>query len=941
MPTFKAISQRKWNRGLQATYGTFAQPDAILTRLFNMVYTRRGALITVDGSQIFTKRNGALQPNDGPILEMALYAPIGVPRYYMGIQRSNQSTLGIITDLSAQGETSGDTITSITRSGNVTTLTGSVGGSSQLFGTNIGLGGENFTVPFLLGDIMISGTTSFNRTFDASIATYTESTMGSYTISYPDPGIDTTELAGTWGPAVPLPLGTYIVDATLSDGAGGETLGTGAPVSVTLTGSQNYISASCSIPLGAAGFNLYITGQGRVNPSVTNSFPRERAGFLGALAGYGGLVDAPGAVPPTINTTTSCVVWRFDTPSYTVQLGVLPSTAILPVPPPPGGGTGSGAGAATNNPNATPQGGVTGALGPTPQFVPFQNDMMMAVGNGYPPQFYPDGGSVLPIPNNFSAIYPDWEPNTVFNVGDNIVDSVSGGVFNCTQGGESGGSRPAFNNTLNAGTADSTVVWKCTATKYQGQPLRGAAHMIVYAGSLWLANTSPSTTSDEQDGPSCIKMSDLNNFKSWNPVNVAMVNRDDGDQITGLAQFTIAAEGIAPSGNLIVFKNFSTYEITGVFGGQDFSIQQSKTDMGCIASRSIQFLAGFGAIGRLTHLGFALFDGVNDKVISEEIRPFIFGDPNQPDIAGLDWSYIWFSKGSQSSNPPMYLCACPILPLILQGVTAQGETTGTAFTYYIKVTKLASIGNGEFAEISISNEIEVQSGTAGIIVSAPAINFASGERYNVYVGTTPGGESLYQQANFLNNTTIAIPGTLMPGTPSIGAGALTRIFGYDLVQKTWTVIDLPFPISAIKQIRTGGTQPLTIVAGWSDAALRRMFAGDTTWDGEAIDWILETAELYQEGGSGKVFYRKVVCRGSSLAATDISIAINISGKPGTRKTAQVNQLGPAQWDERIDIMADGENANAEISGTGPVTIDSLDWFVKAKPAGAPVSAQKR
>jgi len=921
---FKPVSQRKWSKGLQATFGLFAEPEGILKRLSNMLYDRRGALRVTDGSLIFTKRAGALQPSDGPILDVVLYSPAGALRYYLGLQKSFTGGGLAAPTLALYAEPPSYlayTITTITRASGVTTVI-----TSTAFVEGLNPGQQ-----FPTGNITISGTTNFNRNVDLSSVTVLPANAG---FSYTDPGADTTESAGSVSQGTILAPGIYQIIATSSDGVGGESVGS-APVSITIALPNTLISADVTLPPLAAGFNLYIVGQGRINPSPSLPFfpigPYSNAIVMG-------VVNAPGATPPTTGTTSSTIFWRFDTPSYTVVLATLPATAILALPPPPGGGTGSGAESIGGNPLATSQGGVIGALGPTPQIVPFVNSEILALGNGYPPQYYTDGGSLLPVPNTFTAIYPDWEAATVYNVGDNIVDSVSGGVFNCTQSGTSGATRPTFNNTLNAGTADNTVVWVCTATNYQGQALRGAASAIVYGAALWLANTNPTTTSDQQDGPNCIKMSDLSNFRSWNPVNVAMVAKDDGDEITTLGQFTIAEAGIEPTGNLIVFKNFSTYQVTGVFGAADFSIQQAKTDMGCIASRSLQFLAGFGALARMTHLGFAMFDGVNDKVFSEEIRPYLFGDPNQPDIAGVDWSYIYFSKAAQASNPPMYLCACPILTAVLGGITVTAGTGGSAYNIYVKVTKLVDIGNGEYVEQAITNEYQVGSGANSIKVGTPAAQ--TGVKYRAYAGTVSQGENAYIEAASFNPATAIPISSMTGGTPSVGSGALTRLFCYDLVQKSWAIVDIPFPISALKQIRTGGTQPLTICGDWSDAAIRRLFAGDTTWDGTGIGWSLTAGEIYQQGGSGKVFYRKLIVRGSSLVPIDVVVSANIQGKAGTPVSAAYKQLGPLQWDARVDIMQDGENANASVSGVGPTTIDSMDWYVKPKPAGAPVSAQK-
>jgi hypothetical protein len=78
--------------------------------------------------------------------------------------------------------------------------------------------------------------------------------------------------------------------------------------------------------------------------------------------------------------------------------------------------------------------------------------------------------------------------------------------------------------------------------------------------------------------------------------------------------------------------------------------------MGCVAPRTIQFVSGFGII-RLGHKGFALYNGVDDKLISEEVSPYIFG---RDDIAGLNFNAINRSYAAQAQNPPLYICAVPV-----------------------------------------------------------------------------------------------------------------------------------------------------------------------------------------------------------------------------------------------------------------------------------------
>ncbi len=191
-----------------------------------------------------------------------------------------------------------------------------------------------------------------------------------------------------------------------------------------------------------------------------------------------------------------------------------------------------------------------------------------------------------------------------------------------------------------------------TMTALTGAP--AAQHVANHLNYLWAWNTAPVTNTGTLVGPSSLQSSDLNNPNSWPGANQTFIARDDGTVGQGLAQYTIAEAGISPTATLIAWKDFSGYECTNAFG-TTFSVQKIKSDMGCVAPRSIQFISGFGVI-RLTHRGFALYDGVNDTLISEEERPRIFG---RDQYNGLDWTQINHSMAAQVANPPLYICACP------------------------------------------------------------------------------------------------------------------------------------------------------------------------------------------------------------------------------------------------------------------------------------------
>ena len=923
---WKVVSQRNWVKGLQATFNRFSQPQAIVTRLSNLLYDIRGGFRQTDGSGLITEYLGATD-HEGPITEIALYSPSGVTPYYVGIKKGTGSGTNQIPPPVANPPTFlqvGGAIVNIVGNGQEATVT--------------------FTAPHKLstssepnGQLIISGNSvsAFNRTILFSGIQILSPTS----FLFNAPGVLSTGTGGTMTTALAAGIGagtTYTYEVTASDGQGGET-----PILLPVTGSSgapnNAVTISWAPVAGAVGYNVY----GRIGGSI-GQLNQAGAGYSGLITGTS-FTDLGGVpfsnVPPTTNTTQTVSVYLMAAPTFSQVLGVFPSFFAPPI------GIIPGASSPPTNAitGATPNGGILGATGPLPQIVQFTNKLIFALGNGFPPQYFLDqsaGGDfqLHPLPNNFNAQYTDWQPSVSWNQGDIIHDSVSGGLFSATNAGTSGTTRPAFVNNLNAQTPEGTpgtVVWKCIATSATGTALRGAAHAIVYAGSLWLANTNPTTTSDQLDGPCCIKMSDVNNANSWNPSNIAFLDRDDGDEITCLAKYTIAQVGIAPTGTLVAFKNFSTYQITGVFGAADFSIQNAQTDMGCIAGRSVMFIPGFGLM-RLTHLGFAYFNGVGDKLTSEEVRPYLFGGP--PDIAPIDWNFAYLSKGAQAANPPLYVCACPVVQPVLAGVVVTGA--GGSFSLYVRVEQLINE-----IPVAVSAEIQVTyAATPGFTVTTPN---QPGSTYRVFAGFVPGGENVYVEQATFTAQFIAIS-SMTPGFMSFGNGGLTRIFFYDLVMKSWGIVDLPFPISCLKQIRSPGTIPITVAGGASDGIVRRLFAGDQLWDnGQQVVWSFRASEIFQEGGSAKMFFRRLVLRGTNSLQSQITVTINLQGNDqvfgrGAGKTTLGGPANQPQWEMRIDIMRDAENANAQISGAGAVQIqiDSMDWHTYPKPSGTPVTIQR-
>ncbi len=602
---------------------------------------------------------------------------------------------------------------------------------------------------------------------------------------------------------------------------------------------------------GATGYTLYryyVTGG---DPSSWPVVPIIAVGLVTTYIFSGVLPATPQIAVPVGNTTYPLQLFTGAVPPggalafNAVTAGVFPSVLPQAATLAPGDPNFS---STLTIPGFSPYGGLYSAYGslygaacPIPQLLQFAGYMILILGNGYAPYLTdPSQGAsaaVTALANTFTAAYPTWQSTVSWLTGSQI-QVASGGtnyLFTAQQGGVSGSTTPTFTFATGDLVADNSVLWVCGGPITLGVAPRGAAHAVAYAGSLWLANTAPVQSSDNLDGPTCLKMSDANNPNSWNPINIAFIGRDDGTQITGLQTFTIAALGISPTGSLCVFKEFTTYQVIGVFGSSTFEIQPAQTNLGCIAARSIQFIPGFGVV-RFSHLGFAVFNGIEDRLISEDIRPYLFGGADsESDITPVDRAYVYLSKSAQTVTPPMYFCAMPL---------------------------------------------------------------------------------------------------------SGASGALTRLFCYDLVMKSWAVLDLPWAITSLGTVAVGEGYPL-VLAGKADGTLQRMQSGDLNWDQGAgdqstVDWGFRTPDVFGEGSSQRLFYEQVAVRGYGSAAMVQSIIANLwldGAQIGAQAVDIVPQGGSNLFEARVKIFKSGYRAHLNVSGNNggaAGVIDAVDWAVSPK-----------
>src|SRR6267142_932642 len=564
------LTQRSFLKGLDTSTSKLDQPRGSLPAISNMVFTKRGSLITADGVRVI-----------GDPADLANLAPLPT---------ANQ---GQIVDI-------------------IQYLNPSAGAT---------LNGAVF---------------------------YLQDSPPGYTLSDPGPLV-AASIVSAGGTLIPATNYSYVV-LTLDNGLDVNFHSPGAlgVTGIVLGGGKNAVQLTWPVVAGAGGYAVYgrILGLlGLLAIVLQPDFQQNSAGPIGAPTATftdNGTV-MPGIAPVFTQTTRGALIlWKLGPDNAGGYNSPIP-LAIFPRRGPATTGTNS------TYPNAC--GGLIGSSQAVPMMVQFAGFVAIALGNGVRPQ-YTDGTTVFPFTNTFTSLYVTWTASTTYLVGDIVKPlTPNGHIFIVTQAGQTAAAEPAWNTGTSQVTVDNQIVWKENGQLTSSPAPPGAAHLISHAGSLWAFNTSPTNTSDGLNGPSSLLMSDSNNIKSWNPLNQAFIGKDDGSQGMGLASFTIAEAGIAPLGSLVIFKDFSTYQLVGVFGSPNLTIQQIQSDMGCIAPRSIKFLPGFG-IARMSHLGVTMFDGIRDKVISEQIRPLLFPVTLSPAAIVPNQSYLM--KSGQFASPPMY-----------------------------------------------------------------------------------------------------------------------------------------------------------------------------------------------------------------------------------------------------------------------------------------------
>jgi hypothetical protein len=649
-------------RGINASTSPLAQPRGTVPRASNLLFTKRGSLQTCHGSRILRQFSGAVQNNRGRIRSIFLFQPVGVAPYYLVLAEVLDQPLGVPTNptVSTAG---GGTLAAATYFYRITAVDG--GGNETSGSTEVsqvtGANGQNTltwnVVPNAYGYNVYRSTASLGeQLMSVSNLPVIQPAAGTTTASFVDTG------AGTVGLTVVPPSNSSRQTALFklgyvppASGAGSYSnantialfpqAGVLGAVGVALLPGQNTPTASGGIPGMTSNIPQIVQFVNKAVLALGNGYPPQI---------YGDASD------PVVAATTIA-----NSPTGAVESTPVADTSTITTTSPHGLVVGAQV-------NIT---GVTNvAFNGLFLVLTVPSTTTFTVRNTAPGAGATSGtGTVTmttqPLVSNFVPAFPTWSATTSYATNSVVQPSPANTHFyKAVQGGISGGAQPNFPTGTGQRVADGNILWQEAGLVNTAAPAPpGAGHILVYAGSLWALNTWPSNTANGLDGPTSLRMGDVNNPSSWNPINQAFLDKDDGTDGMGLAAFTITAQGIPPVGSLVAMKDFASYQIQGVFGSSNFAIQRIKTDMGSTAPRSIQFVPGFGLV-RLTHLGIAVFDGVDDRIISEEIRPYLDTTPLLPatdadlsDITRLDPVWLQASWAAQTTTPPLYALAVPTI----------------------------------------------------------------------------------------------------------------------------------------------------------------------------------------------------------------------------------------------------------------------------------------
>lgn len=374
MSEYQSITHKSFLKGINAAVDRYSQPTGTIPRASNLLLSKRGSLITCDGSQIIHAFNGLPTAGRGRILSTFLFAPTGVASYYMMLANAPDIPLGMPQNLSL-ATAAGGNLAAATYFYKVTAIDGIGGETAASAEASIATGasGKNTltwnVVPNAAGYNVYRSTSTTTETLligtDIPVA---QVAPGTLTVTYVDTGADPNSLTVNVTSAAQLGIVTRVGNTFFYNATFVVNSTTGIPNGLIFTyvpGTNNAFAVTWQITsiLSPTQFTALHAG-----PSVPN---------LAGATTTGGTFQA-GVLAPGADTTQQIVLFKMPViPGLTATLPVSYNNSnIVALFPanlkslstnlPAGGGGGGGIGGSGSGGNTGGGGGAGGGSGRLP-----------------------------------------------------------------------------------------------------------------------------------------------------------------------------------------------------------------------------------------------------------------------------------------------------------------------------------------------------------------------------------------------------------------------------------------------------------------------------------------------------------------------------------------------------------------------------------------------
>jgi hypothetical protein len=221
--------------------------------------------------------------------------------------------------------------------------------------------------------------------------------------------------------------------------------------------------------------------------------------------------------------------------------------------------------------------------------------------------------------------------------------------------------------------------------------------------------------------------------------------------------------------------------------------------------------------------------------------------------------------------------------------------------------------------------------------------------WRIYWGYASGLENQYVEVPYDGVTgSVTITGPSTPGIVGAKHNGLTRILCYDLVLKAWAIIDLPWPIEVLKQVRAISSPPVTLTGGFDDGTVRRVQAGDPDWDGLPIDATVRSPEVFGKFSNQSLYLRRLTIRGFVTGPppgdfqNTFSLNLTVDGQPENLGRGRLYVRPNGRFELTLDLGFLGRTIHVDLGVVAsrlnlPVEIHEFDWEVSPRIPGIPLS----